>query len=100
VISRANAGVVQEAIRMSKSAITLEQVFEEVGWIAKWEARGETRGREAGRLEVAKNLVNNIGLPPEKAAEATGLDLETVKSLLSNKSTQKKDVRRGKSPKR
>jgi hypothetical protein len=36
--------------------ITLEQVFEEVGWAAKWEARGETRGEARGE---AKGMMNH-----------------------------------------
>jgi hypothetical protein len=48
VITRANPEVIKEAMKMSKSAITLEQVFEDVGWIAKWEARGEARGEIQG----------------------------------------------------
>ena len=43
-ITQANSETIEEAINMSKSGKTIEQVFEDVGWIAKWEARGEARG--------------------------------------------------------
>jgi hypothetical protein len=88
VITRANPEGIEEAIKMSKSALTLEQVFEDVGWIAKWEARGKALGEALGKalgeekraIEVARNLLK-MGLPMEKIVEATALDLETVKSL-------------------
>jgi hypothetical protein len=76
VIARANAEVLQEAFKMSDTTLTLERVFEEAGLTAKWEARGEARGK----VEVARNLIK-IGLSLEKVAQATELDLETVKSL-------------------
>ncbi|MDR3341758.1 MAG: hypothetical protein LBT14_03030, partial [Treponema sp.] len=37
-IARANSGILQEALKMSDTALTLEKVFEEAGLIAKWEA--------------------------------------------------------------
>jgi predicted transposase/invertase (TIGR01784 family) len=43
---------------------------------------GEAEGKLEGKLEVAKNLVK-LGIPLEQVAEATGLDIETVKSLSS-----------------
>jgi predicted transposase/invertase (TIGR01784 family) len=39
-------------------------------------------GKAEGRLEVARNLITRIGLPLEQVAEATGLDLATVKTLV------------------
>jgi predicted transposase/invertase (TIGR01784 family) len=41
---------------------------------------GREQGRTEGRLEVAKNLIK-LGLPPEQVAEATKLDLQTIKNL-------------------
>ena len=61
---------------MGKSGLTIEQVFEEVGWTAKWEVKGEERKA----LEVAKNLLD-IGLPVETIASATRLEVEKVKTL-------------------
>jgi hypothetical protein len=43
-VFRANPGSIQEVLRMSDAALTLEQVFEEAGLIDKWEARGEAQG--------------------------------------------------------
>jgi hypothetical protein len=86
-IVRANVDVLEEAIRMSD--LTLEQVLERTGLIAKWEARGEERGRAEGeargeamaeervKREVARKLIN-IGLPFEQVAQVTGLDIETL----------------------
>ncbi|MDR1046528.1 MAG: hypothetical protein LBL64_02030 [Treponema sp.] len=77
-IVRANVGVIEEAIRMSD--VTLEQVLERTGLIAKWEARYKAEAamaEERGKREVAKNLIN-IGLPLEQVAQVTGLDIETL----------------------
>jgi hypothetical protein len=83
-IGRANPEKIEEALRMSRSGLTFEKVLEDAGLIAKAEARGEAkgeaRGEAQGKEKIAKNLIK-IGLPLEKVAEATGLDLETVKSL-------------------
>jgi hypothetical protein len=79
-IGRANPEKIEEALRMSRSALTFEKVLEDAGLIAKAEVRGEVRGEARGKERIAQNLIN-IGLPLEKVAEATGLDLETVKSL-------------------
>jgi hypothetical protein len=73
-IVRANARMVEEAIRMSD--VTLEQVLERTGLTAKWEARAEERVKR----EVAKKLIN-IGLPLEQVAQVTGLDIETLTQL-------------------
>jgi len=82
-IWRANYEMIQEAIRMG-DALTIEKVFEEVGWIAKWEARGKAEGRAEGEkqkaLAIARNLVD-LGLPAETVISATGLDMETIKGL-------------------
>jgi hypothetical protein len=79
-IARANSGIVQEALKMSDTALTLERVFEEAGLIAKWEARGE----EKKAFKVARNLINK-SWTPEEVAETTELDVETVKSLYPQK---------------
>jgi hypothetical protein len=67
---------------MSKSTLTLEQVFENVGLAAKWEARGEAEKA----LKIAKNFLA-LGDSPEKVAQAAELPLAKVKALL--KSTAK-----------
>ena len=83
-IMRANAGTLMEVIKMSDASITLEQVFEEVGWAAKWEARGETRGEARGEekkaLKIAKNMINQ-GYSFEEVVSTTQLDSEKVKAL-------------------
>ena len=53
VISRANREVLREVLKMSDAAMTLEQIFEEAGLVAKWEARGEARGI----AEIARNML-------------------------------------------
>ncbi|MDR3170907.1 MAG: glycoside hydrolase family 6 protein, partial [Treponema sp.] len=79
-IARANSGILQEALKMSDTALTLERVFEEAGLIAKWEARGE----EKKAFEVAIKLINK-SWTPEEVADTTKLDVETVKSLYPQK---------------
>jgi len=61
---------------MSDTSITLEQVFEEVGWASKWEARGE----EFMALKIAKNMINQ-GYSFEAVVSTTQLDPEKVKTL-------------------
>ena len=61
---------------MSDSDLTIEQVFENVGWIAKWEARGEERNS----LNIAQNMVNR-GYPIDDIVSITNLDPEKVKAL-------------------
>jgi hypothetical protein len=75
-ILRANAGAMREVIQMSDATLTIEQVLEEVGWIAKWEARGEAKNKE----KIAQNMIN-MGLPFETIVSATQLDPEKVKAL-------------------
>ena len=69
---------------MSNSALTLEDVFEEVGWIAKWEARGEARGEEKGRaestLEIARKM-KEMNFSNEQIQTATGLPAKTIEQL-------------------
>jgi hypothetical protein len=87
VITKANARIIQEAIKMS-NALTIEQVFENVGWIAKWEARGraegEARGKAEGiaenKLEIARKM-KNAGRPSSEITEFTGLTTEAIRKL-------------------
>jgi hypothetical protein len=57
---------------MSYCSITIEKVFENVGWTAKWEAKGEVRGRAEKAFSIAQNMVN------------LGLSLDTVVSTLDS----------------
>ena len=78
VLTRANIETLQEAIRMSKSVLTLEKVFEEAGLVAKWEARGEARGKAEGKaegkLEIAQKM-KAAGRPLAEITEFTGIEL-------------------------
>jgi len=80
VIARANREILEEVIKMSDSSLALEQIFEEVGWIAKWEARGEEKGRQEGIYEIARNALGK-GLPIDVIHDITGLDIETLEQL-------------------
>jgi hypothetical protein len=86
VIFRANAGALKECIEMSASKITLEQVFEELGYVAKWEAKGEARGKELMALKIAKNMINQ-GFSFETIVSLTQLDPEKVKALYDQTGT-------------
>ena len=69
---------------MKNSDLTIEQVFEDVGWIAKWEARGEVkgvaRGKESKALEIAQKMINS-GFSLETVTEITELDPEITRAL-------------------
>ncbi|MDR2718780.1 MAG: hypothetical protein LBB89_12075 [Treponema sp.] len=75
-IIRANKERFEEAINMSGTALTLEQIFERTGLLARWEARGEERQTFA----IAQNMVK-LGFPFEAIVSATELDPEAVKTL-------------------
>jgi hypothetical protein len=83
-IIRANKESLEEAINMSGTALTLEQVFERTGFLAKRDAQSEARGRTIGKehqtFSIAQNMVR-LGLPFETIVSATELDPETVKTL-------------------
>ena len=88
VITRANYFAVEEAMRMSSAAKSLDEVFERTGLAAKWEARGEARGEVKGEerkaVDVAQKMVNS-GFPPETVAEMTDLDPEKIKAMYQNR---------------
>ena len=69
---------------MSSTELTLDEIFEEAGLVAKWEARGEEKGLAKGEekkaAEIAKNMLRN-GFSPEQTAELSGLDITKVKAL-------------------
>jgi hypothetical protein len=83
VIAQANPGIKKKKKKMDDT-LTIEKVFENVGWIAKWEARGEAKGEARGEerkaLAIARNMVN-LGFPAETVVSATQLDPEKVKTL-------------------
>jgi len=61
---------------MSSTALTLNQVLREAGFIARWEAEAEAK--KAG--EIAGNLLRN-GFSPEQTAQFSGLDIAEVRKL-------------------
>ena len=85
-IIRANRTSLQELMKMSKTELTLDQIFEEAGLTAKWEARGEAKGEaRAGKrkaIAIAQNMVNQ-GYPIEAIVAATELDSDTVAQLFT-----------------
>jgi hypothetical protein len=85
VIALANPDALQEAVEMSKSTLTLEQVFVNVGWAAKWSAEGAVEKS----LEIARNMLAD-GLSPERVAKNADLPLAKVKALL--KTTKVKQI--------
>jgi hypothetical protein len=78
-LAKANPETIQEAVEMNDK-LTIEKVFENVGWTAKWEARGRAEGEARGKLEIAQNL-KKMGLPVSQIVEGTGLPPETVERL-------------------
>ena len=82
-ITRANAKSFREAIEMSDTALTFDQIVEEAGLTAKWEARGEARGEEKKAREIARNLLAN-GFSLEQTAQLSGLDMAEVRKLSEN----------------
>jgi predicted transposase YdaD len=62
------------------NTLTIEQVFEDVGWTAKWEARGRAEGEQNKALDIAQNMIN-LGLPLETIVSTTLLEPEKIKAL-------------------
>ena len=87
VITRANSDAIEEAVNMSKSAKSLEDVLVRTGIAARVEARGvaigEAKGKERKALDIAKNLVS-MGFPLETVVSATNLKPEKVRPLYKN----------------
>ena len=82
-IIRANAKSFKEAMKMGDTAITFDQIMEDVGLAAKWEARGEAKAEENKAKEIAKNLLGN-GFSLEQTAQLCGLDIADVRKLSEN----------------
>ena len=77
-ITKANKDSLQEAIKVSDTGLTLDQIFEEAGLVAKWEERKA--------LSIAKNMVE-LGYSIEDIVSATSLDAEKVKGLSDKNET-------------
>ena len=111
VIAKANYLAVEEAMKMSSEAKSLDDVFERTGLAAKWEARAEARAearlearaeakaearikaslkgtearvKESTATSIAKNMVNQ-GYSFEAVVSATQLDPEKVRPLYQNR---------------
>jgi hypothetical protein len=76
VVLKANRKSLREALKMSDTTLTLDEIFEEAGLTAKWEARAEERKA----IEIARNLLN-LGDSTDKIIAATGLSREEVENL-------------------
>ena len=77
--TKANNDSLQEAIKMSSSSLTVEQILEEAGFYA--------RAEERKSLKIAQNFID-LGYPLEDIASATQLDLEKVKGLCREKAKE------------
>ena len=84
VITKANFQAIEEAMKMSAPAKSLEEVFERTGFTARVEAKAEARGEERKALAIAQNMVN-LGYPAEAIVSATRLDEKKVKKLYDKK---------------
>ena len=82
VIAKANRKSLREVIKMSDAELSLDEIFEEAGWVAKWEARAEARGEEKKAIDIARNMLKN-GFSPEQTAKLAGLDITKVEALSS-----------------
>jgi len=72
VVLKANRKSLREALKMSDTSLTLDEIFEEAGLVAKWE------GRKA--LDIARNLLR-MNMPLDQIVTATGLTREEVENL-------------------
>ena len=72
VITRANKKILSEVLKMSDGTLTLDQIFEEAGLVARWEARGRIEGRTEALLETARKM-KDMGLSAEQIKKATGI---------------------------
>jgi hypothetical protein len=92
-IIRANHKETEEALEMNEMAAALLQKVERVErlrlrLLAEAKAEGikkdKFEGRLEGKIEVAQKLLE-MGTPLKKVAEATGFDIETLRSLYPRK---------------
>ena len=87
VIAQANALAIEEAMKMRKPEVTIEEVIERSGLGAKLEAKAEARteakwkAREKRRtLDIARKMVA-FGFPAETVVSITELDAKKVEKL-------------------
>ncbi|GHV81272.1 hypothetical protein AGMMS49944_30630 [Spirochaetia bacterium] len=81
VVLKVNSAAFKELVmRDSKAALTLDQALEETGLTAKWEARGKSEEK----FEVARNGLAK-GYPIETLSDLTGLPVETIQKLASER---------------
>ena len=79
-ITCANKDILVEADKMKNKGQTLDQILEELGYVAKWEAYGHAKGFAEGRTETAKNMLRK-GFSETEIAELSGLDIAEVRAL-------------------
>ena len=76
VIMKANRKSLREALKMSDTTLTLDEIFEEAGLVAKWEAKAEERKA----IEIAKNMLKE-GFSYEQTAKLSELDIAKVRAM-------------------
>ena len=79
VISRANNKILREVLEMSNTTLSLEELLEEAGLIAKWEARAV----EKKTIKIAQKMLAN-GFSVEQTANLSELDVTKVIELAQN----------------
>ena len=72
VILKANKDSLMEDVEMSRTTLTLDEVFEKTGLAARWEERKA--------IEIAKNMLRK-NFTIEQTAELSGLDISKVREL-------------------
>jgi len=89
VISRANTGLFEEAIKMRrKKSLSFKEIIMNseagAGWIEEWqnegEAKGEAKGEINARVKIACNLKSS-GMSDELISQYTGLSMEKIKEI-------------------
>jgi hypothetical protein len=94
-IAKGNFHAIEEAIRMSNAAKSLDDVFVRTGLAAKWkaEAKAEAEAQAEAQAEarekskviaIARNMISS-GFPLETVVSMTELEAEEVKKLLKKK---------------
>ncbi|GHU97747.1 hypothetical protein FACS189483_04610 [Spirochaetia bacterium] len=80
-VLQANPQTAKEVVKMSDATQTqsLEDVLEEMGWLARWEKKGEEKKAQ----EVIKNLLE-FGMGPEQVSAALKVPLTQVHAVQGN----------------
>ena len=68
---------------MGKKKMTLDEVFESTGMLARWETKYVAIGAEQKAVNVAKKMIG-LNLPFETIVSVSELDPEKVKTLYQN----------------